>query len=71
MKMSKEDIEYWCNEPYWFEDGSKSTYEHNVKCYKARKIAGVVETKGSSIGEVITVIAIILLFILGICPAIV
>lgn len=29
------------------------------------------EGKGSSIGEIITVIAIVLLFMLGICPAIV
>lgn len=70
MKMSKEEIDRWSNEPFVLDDGSKWAYEHNCKCWKARKEAGLVEHKGATTGEIITVIAIILLFMICVCPAI-
>lgn len=71
MKMSKEEIDRWSNEPFVWDDGSSRwAYEHNCKCWKARKEAGLVEHKGATTGEIITVIAIILLFMICVCPAI-
>lgn len=70
MKMSKEEIDRWSKKPFVWDDGSKWAYEHNCKCWKARKEAGLVEHKGATTGEIITVIAIILLFMTGVCPAI-
>lgn len=70
MKMSKEEIDRWSNIPFVWDDGSKWAHEHNCKCWKARKEAGLVEHKGATTGEIITVIAIILLFMIGVCPAI-
>ena len=69
MKMSKEEIDRWSKEPFVWDDGSKWAYEHNCKCWKARKEAGLVEHIGAT-GEIITVIAIILLFMICVCPAI-
>lgn len=70
MKMSKEEIDRWSDEPFVWDDGSKQAYEHNCKCWKARKEAGLVEHKGATTGEIITVITIILLFMICVCPAI-
>lgn len=77
MKMSKEEIDRWSKEPFIFDsfinDNSSSSRwvrEHNYKCWKARKEAGLVEHKGATTGEIITVIAIILLFMTCVCPAI-
>ena len=70
MKMSKEEIDRWSNEPFVWDDGSRRAYEHNCKCWKARKEAGLVEHKGATTGEIITVIVIILLFMTCVCPAI-
>lgn len=77
MKMSKEEIDRWSKEPFIFDsfvnDNSSSSrwvHEHNCKCWEARKEAGLVEHKGATTGEIITVIAIILLFMIGVCPAI-
>lgn len=70
MKMSKEEIDRWSDEPFVWDDGSKWAYEHNCKCWKARKEAGLVEHKGATTGEIITVIVIILLFMIRVCPAI-
>lgn len=76
MKMSKEEIDRWSKEPFIFDsfvnDNSSSRWvrEHNCKCWKARKEAGLVEHKGATTGEIITVIAIILLFMICVCPAI-
>ena len=62
MKMSKEEIDRWSDEPFVWDDGSRWAYEHNCKCWKARK--------GATTGEIITVIVIILLFMICVCPAI-
>lgn len=70
MKMSKEEIDRWIDEPFVWDDGSKWAHEHNYKCWKARKEAGLIEHKGATTGEIITVIVIILLFMIGVCPAI-
>lgn len=70
MKMSKEEIDRWSKEPFVWDDGSRWVREHNCKCWKARKEAGLVEHKGATTGEIITVIAIILLFMICVCPAI-
>ena len=70
MKMSKEEIDRWSKEPFVWDDGSRWAHEHNRKCWKARKEAGLVEHKGATTGEIITVIVIILLFMFCVCPAI-